>query len=357
MRRSAALLHAETARSPWVVLGFDKPAAGGQRPLFATKREVAQRYRELVKVHHPDAGGCEDAFRAVKAAFELVKNGGRIVLAPSPQGRFDDGADEDGAGADEHSAVRNAYREFWQDKKTATRAADLADLRRQSAFMYASSVAPTSVTARNLRLNMYSSGFSDYMKRITLSPHSTIKPGILLCSRVAPDLELSMEYNELNDPIGKDRYLSSLSPETQGPAAVLVLNQEGHRSTGVLLNRGDYGGPLECSVELHDDGSAPGRQRLFRGLYRGGTPREGAAVLRRHGVCMWDTSDLPREVSAGLWSVHDHLRGTALLNVGDSLKELPDAPRALPKHDVTDQPQDVLQGMQELGVFSCIPWK
>ena len=41
-------------------------------PQSATDKEITRAYRKLAKEHHPDAGGDEERFKAVSAAFDVL---------------------------------------------------------------------------------------------------------------------------------------------------------------------------------------------------------------------------------------------------------------------------------------------
>ena len=53
----------QSARDPYLVLGVAATASGA---------EIKAAYRALVKQHHPDAGGDEEAILAINAAWEVL---------------------------------------------------------------------------------------------------------------------------------------------------------------------------------------------------------------------------------------------------------------------------------------------
>ncbi len=55
----------QSARDPYVVLGVVASASGA---------EIKAAYRALVKQHHPDAGGDEEAILAINAAWEVLRD-------------------------------------------------------------------------------------------------------------------------------------------------------------------------------------------------------------------------------------------------------------------------------------------
>jgi molecular chaperone DnaJ len=55
----------QSARDPYLVLGVAATASGA---------EIKAAYRALVKQHHPDAGGDEEAILAINAAWEVLRD-------------------------------------------------------------------------------------------------------------------------------------------------------------------------------------------------------------------------------------------------------------------------------------------
>lgn len=41
---------------------------------FATSIEIREKYRELIKINHPDKGGKAEDFEKIKKAYEILKS-------------------------------------------------------------------------------------------------------------------------------------------------------------------------------------------------------------------------------------------------------------------------------------------
>ena len=78
------------------VLGVDK---------LATASEIKKSYRKLVKEHHPDKGGDEDAFKKVSYAYEILSNKDKKSIYDS---RGHDGLNHQG----QNHGFRDMFQEF-----------------------------------------------------------------------------------------------------------------------------------------------------------------------------------------------------------------------------------------------------